>query len=89
MTALFAASPLVEGKPCGWQSYRARAWLDTDQRSLWPPAVAFEQPARFVDYAEWALDVPMFFVYRGGEYRPPGMTFRRFMADGFPGERAR
>ena len=30
VTSLFAASPLVDGKPSGYQSYRARAWLDTD-----------------------------------------------------------
>jgi glutamate--cysteine ligase len=42
-----------------------------------------------VDYAEWALDVPLFFVYRHGTYTPAGgMTFRRFMAEGFHGERA-
>ncbi|HNK46776.1 MAG TPA: glutamate-cysteine ligase family protein, partial [Pseudomonadota bacterium] len=41
------------------------------------------------DYAEWALDVPMFFVYRHGTYTPAGgMTFRRFMAEGFGGQQA-
>lgn len=89
VTSLFAASPLVDGKPSGYQSYRARAWLDTDNDRCGLLPFAFDPHARFVDYAEWALDVPMFFVYRGGEYRAAnGVTFRRFLAEGFQGERA-
>jgi glutamate--cysteine ligase len=89
VTSLFAASPLVDGKLAGWQSYRARAWLDTDNDRCGLLRFALEPGARFVDYAEWALDVPMFFVYRDGTYRPAGgMTFRRFMREGAQGERA-
>lgn len=89
VTSLFAASPIVDGKPTEYQSYRARAWLDTDPDRCGLLPFALKQGARFADYAEWALDVPMFFVYRGGEYRPAnGMTFRRFLGEGFHGERA-
>ena len=36
-----------------------------------------------------SLDVPMFFLVRGGEYRPAnGITFRRFLESGLDGERA-
>lgn len=89
VTSLFAASPLVDGKLTDYQSYRARAWLDTDPDRCGLLPFAFKEGARFSDYAEWALDVPMFFVYRGGEYRPAGgMTFRRFLREGWQGERA-
>jgi glutamate--cysteine ligase len=89
VTSLFAASPLVDGKLTDYQSYRARAWLDTDPDRCGLLPFAFREGARFVDYAEWALDVPMFFVYRDGEYKPAGgMTFRRFLRDGWQGERA-
>ena len=89
VTSLWAASPLVDGKLTDFQSYRARAWLDTDPDRCGLLPFAFKEGARFADYAEWALDVPMFFVYRDGEYRPAGgMTFRRFMRDGWQGERA-
>jgi glutamate--cysteine ligase len=89
VTSLFAASPLVDGKLTDWQSWRARAWLDTDPDRCGLLPFALEEGARFADYAEWALDVPMFFVYRAGEYRPAdGMTFRRFLAEGWKGERA-
>ena len=50
---------------------RARRDLARDRRGsrgLLP--FAFEPGFAFRDYAEWALDVPMFFVVRGGVYRP-------------------
>ncbi len=90
VTALFAASPIVDGKPSGYQSFRAATWLDMDPARCGLLPFLFKEGARFSDYAEWALDVPMFFVYRHGEYRevPHGFTFRRFMAEGFGDERA-
>jgi glutamate--cysteine ligase len=89
VTSLFAASPVVDGKLSDFQSYRARAWLETDPDRCGLLPFAFAESARFADYVEWALDVPLFFVYRGGEYIPAGgMTFRRFMRDGFGDERA-
>ncbi len=95
VTSLFAASPIVDGRcelvdgRAAWQSYRARAWLDTDPDRCGLLPFVFRPEARFDDYVEWALDVPMFFVSRGGEYKPAGgMTFRRFLRDGWQGERA-
>jgi len=88
VTALFAASPIVDGQPSGYQSWRARAWLDTDADRCGLLPFAFREGARFRDYVEWALDVPMFFVYRDGEYRPMHQTFRRFLREGWQGERA-
>jgi glutamate--cysteine ligase len=90
VTALFAASPLVEGRPSGYQSYRAGCWLETDPDRCGLLPFAFAEGASFRDYAEWALDVPMFFLYRGGQYRALDrrMPFRRFLAEGLEGERA-
>jgi glutamate--cysteine ligase len=88
VTALFANSPLADGRDTGWQSWRARAWLETDPDRCGLLPFAFTPGSLFRRYTEWALDVPMFFVYRDG-YRPAGgMTFRRFLRDGFQGERA-
>ncbi|MFP6638783.1 MAG: glutamate-cysteine ligase family protein, partial [Myxococcota bacterium] len=40
-------------------------------------------------YAEWALDVPMYFLVRDGRYIPgQGLTFREFMEQGFDGHQA-
>ena len=89
VTALWAASPLEDGRPSGMQSLRAACWLDTDpDRCGLLPFVFAEGDTVFEAYAQWALDVPMFFLYRGG-YRPAsGVTFRRFLRDGLAGERA-
>jgi glutamate--cysteine ligase len=90
VTAMFAASPLVDGRPSGYQSYRAACWLETDPDRCGLLPFAFEPRAGFRDYVEWALDVPMFFLYRDGEYRAldERVTFRRFLREGLAGERA-
>ena len=88
LTALFANSPVVDGQLTDYQSYRSRIWLDTDPDRCGLLPFVFEEVDLFRAYTEWALDVPMFFVHRG-DYRPAGgMTFRRFMREGFAGERA-
>jgi len=89
VTALFAASPIVDGRLTDFQSYRANCWLDTDPDRCGILPFVFDENARYRDYVEWALDVPMFFVKRRDAYRPAhGATFRRFFAEGIDGERA-
>jgi len=89
VTALFAASPISEGKPNGYQSFRAAIWLDTDEARCGLLPFAFDEGFGFRNYVEWALDIPLFFVVRRGTYHPAGdFTFRRFMREGFQGERA-
>ena len=89
VTALFAASPIALGRPSGFKSYRAAIWLETDADRCGLLPFVFKPDFRFRDYVEWALDVPMFFVVRDGVYGPAdGMTFRRFMTEGWRGLRA-
>jgi glutamate--cysteine ligase len=90
-TALFANSPFTEGRPNGHLSYRSHIWEDTDPDRTGMPAFVFEPGFGFERYAEWALDVPMYFVYRDGRYLDAsGQSFRAFL-DGrlpaLPGER--
>lgn len=89
LTALFASSPIVDNRVSGYQSYRARVWEDTSADRCGLLDFAFEDGDIFSAYIEWALDVPLFFVYRDG-YRPvrDGTTFRGFMKNGFAGYRA-
>src|SRR5690606_18839122 len=88
LTALWANSPIVDGKPSGFQSYRARVWLDTDPDRCGLLPFLHQDGDVFRAYTEWALDVPLFFVHRGG-YRPAGgMTFRQFWRQGFEGAHA-
>jgi glutamate--cysteine ligase len=89
VTALYAASPITDGRPNGWKSERAAIWLETDETRCGLLPFVFEPGFSFRDYVEWALDVPMFFVVRDGAYRPAGgATFRRFLREGLAGERA-
>jgi glutamate--cysteine ligase len=91
-TALFANSPFYEGKPNGLLSNRAQVWTDTDNARSGIPGVVFEDGFGFEAYAEWLLDVPMYFVYRDGVYHDvAGASFRDFMTGrlaALPGERA-
>src|SRR3989449_1073217 len=88
LTALYANSPILEGRLTGFMTYRAWAWRDTDPDRCGLLPFVFKDGAGFRDYLEYALDVPMFFVVRGEYYRPAGgMTFRKFIKKGFDGER--
>jgi glutamate--cysteine ligase len=89
VTALFAASPVSEGRPNGHKSVRAAIWLETDEDRAGLLPFVYEPGFSFRDYVEWALDVRMFFVVRDGEYRPTrALPFRRFLQEGFDGETA-
>ncbi len=89
VTAMFAASPITFGRVSGFKSYRAAIWLETDADRCGLLPFVFKPDFRFRDYVDWALDVPMFFVVRQGVYHPAGkMTFRRFAAEGWQGQRA-
>jgi len=88
-TALFANSPFTEGKPNGFQSFRAEMWCDTDPDRTGMLPFAFEDGMGFERYVDYALDVPMYFVYRDGRYIDvAGASFRDFLAgklDALPG----
>lgn len=89
-TALFANSPFTEGKPNGFLSYRSQIWTDTDpDRSGMLPFV-FDEGFGFERWVDYLLDVPMYFVYRDGDYIDvAGKSFRDFMAgklEGFEGQ---
>jgi glutamate--cysteine ligase len=91
-TALFANSPLTEGKPNGFLSFRSQVWTDTDNARSGIPGVVFEPGFGFERFAEWLLDVPMYFVMREGKWLDAaGQSFRAFLdgkLDILPGERA-
>jgi glutamate--cysteine ligase len=80
-TALFANSPFTDGRPNGFQSYRAEMWRDTDPDRTGLLPFAFDSDMGFERYADYALDVPMYFVYRDGRYIDvAGASFRDFLA---------
>src|SRR5437667_4316920 len=90
-TALFANSPFTEGKPNGFKSFRSHIWEDTDPDRTGMLPFVFEDGFGYERYCDYALDVPMYFVYRDGRYIDvAGESFREFL-DGklpqLPGEK--
>ncbi len=79
-TALFANSPFTEGKPNGFQSFRSHIWSDTDPARTGMLPFVFEDGFGYERYADYALDVPMYFVFRDGKYiDAAGLSFRDFL----------
>jgi glutamate--cysteine ligase len=91
-TALFANSPFTEGKPNGFLSFRSEIWRDTDPDRCGMLPWAFEPGMGYERWTDYALDVPMYFVKRGGRYIDvAGRSFRDLLAGKLaelPGERA-
>ena len=84
-TALFANSPFLEGKPNGFLSFRSEVWTDTDNARSGMLPFAFEQGMGFERYVDYALDVPMYFVMRGGKFiNTAGESFRKFLEGKLP-----
>ncbi len=84
-TALFANSPFTDGRPNGFLSYRSHIWTDADPDRCGILPFVFEDGMGFERYIDYALDVPMYFVYRGGEYLDAsGLSFRDFLAGRLP-----
>ena len=86
VTALYANSGVSAGEPNGFESYRAWVWRYTDSRRCGFLPFAFEpgfgEDTAYRCYAEWALDVPVMFVLRGGAHLPVGhRSFRQLLGE--------
>jgi glutamate--cysteine ligase len=90
-TALFANSPFTEGRPNGFLSFRSHIWSDTDPDRTGMLPFVFEDGFGYERYLDFALDVPMYFVFRDGHYIDvAGQSFRDFLdgrLPGLPGEK--
>jgi glutamate--cysteine ligase len=79
-TALFANSPFREGKPNGFLSYRSHIWTDVDNARAGMLPFVFDSAMSYERYVDYALDVPMYFVFRDGRYVDvAGRSFRDFL----------
>ncbi len=84
-TALFANSPFFEGRPNGHKSWRSRVWRDLDPARTGMLPFVFEDGFGFEAWVDYALDVPMYFVYRDGTYLDArGQSFRDFLQGRLP-----
>lgn len=82
---LFANSPIMDGQPTGFLTTRGEIWsrTDPDRTGLLP---FLDNPeAGFTDYVEYALDVPMYFILRDGQYidlTQKTFKFREYLSSG-------
>ncbi len=69
----------------GSKSLRSKVWEDTDAARTGTLAWVFEPDFGFEKYAEYIMDVPMYFVYREGKYVDvTGQSWRDFMEGKLP-----
>lgn len=93
VTAIFANSPIRNGVDTGYKSYRAYAWLNTDEdrcglisRKIFDDR---EKSFSFADYTDIIFDLPMVFLEKYGDwYNMKGLSFREYSEKGFNGYKA-
>jgi glutamate--cysteine ligase len=88
ISAMFANSSISEGRFNGFMTLRGHIWTDTDNARSGMLPFAFSPDAGIEDYVEYALDVPMYFIIRNGDYVETHRTFRKFLVEGWGTERA-
>ena len=77
--ALFANSPIAEGKKTGFLSYRSKVWQNTSRGGL--PKI-FLEDMDFEKYADFALNYPLLFIYRDNKYlEANGKSFKDLLSE--------
>ena len=80
VTALFASSPIENKKSSEYLSRRAAIWFDVDKNRCGTPDFIFNKNLGFESWVDYALNVPMYFVRRNGQYiNCAGESFKKFM----------
>ena len=83
VAAIFANSPLVEGKLSGYKSTRYAVWLETDPDRTGLSPAAIEDEFSIERFIEYLSRVPMLFIRRDGQYIDmTGRSFAQFLRNG-------
>jgi glutamate--cysteine ligase len=88
LVALYANSPLAEGKPTGYLSWRSRVWNEVDPARCGYPPCMLDGSFSYQAYVDWVVDAPMLFLRRNGQYLNPRCTFRQLVQEGWDGKPA-
>jgi glutamate--cysteine ligase len=87
--AMFANSFLLDHKLRTGNCARSQIWLNTDPDRYLYPAEWLAENTSIMNYIEWAISTPMFFIARDGQYlNCAGLPFKQFMQEGFQGYQA-
>ena len=79
---IFANSAIVENKPSGFLSYRAKVWQNTSRGGL--PEIFLEN-MDFEKYANFALNMPLLFIFKKNQHLyAKGKKFKDFMDGKLP-----
>ena len=86
ITAMYSNSKIRGGVDTGYKSFRALAWLNTDNERC-GFATKFNDGYGFRDYVKILLDTPMIFINRQGMTLNLNgrLTFKQFMEKGYEG----
>jgi len=86
ITAMYANSKIRGGVDTGYKSFRALAWLNTDNERC-GFGTKFQEDMTFKDYVNTLLDVPMIFINRENRTLSINgrLTFKQFMEKGYEG----
>ena len=83
VSAMFANSPLIDGRDCGYLDFRYQVWRETDAARCGLLEQMLQPGWGYRRYVEWAIDVPMLFVRNGTAYQDSrGQTFRDWLTSG-------
>ncbi len=81
VTALFASSPFEKMKPSNYISRRSAIWFDVDKDRCGVPEFILNKNFGFEQWVDYALSVPMYFIYRDGKYiNCAGESFKDYMS---------
>ena len=85
-TAMYANSNIRGGVDTGYKSFRALAWLNTDNERC-GFATNFKKDLGFKDYVDILLKTPMIFIYRNNDLININgkINFKQFMEKGYEG----
>ena len=83
VSAMFANSPLRDGRECGYLDFRYQVWRETDPARCGLLEQMLQPDWGYRRYVEWAVDVPMLFVRSGSDYHDARQqTFRDWLTTG-------
>ncbi len=89
--ALFANSAILEDQPSGYLSLRGEIWSRTDPDRCGLIEQLLKTNSGLNDFIEYALDVPLYFLEREGQYidqTQDRFTFRQFLESGWQDQQA-
>jgi glutamate--cysteine ligase len=86
ITAMYANSPLKDGKQSGYVSYRTAMVHETDRRRIGVRKIFFGQKFSFEKWIDFCIRVPMVTIFREDKWiSVKNMTFTQFMKSGYLG----